>query len=247
MDYNVLLLTKNECYTSQVGVIDQKPVGIVVHSTGANNPNLRRYVQPDDGRVGKHPYSNHWNRTGLEKCVHEMIGRDKDGVVCTYQLLPLNIFAWGVGKGSKGSYNYDPMYLQFEICEDALDDEVYYSQVMSEAKELCARWCKEFDIPVENIVSHKEAHTLGYASNHGDVDHWLKEFGDTMEDFRNDVRMFIEREEEPEEVPSIDEDEVPQDDHNESVEYIKTPEEAQNFLVGLLNHIIGFIMKFFKK
>ena len=23
-----------------------KPVGILVHSTGANNPNIRRYVQP---------------------------------------------------------------------------------------------------------------------------------------------------------------------------------------------------------
>ena len=191
MDYNVQILTKNECYTSQVGMVDKKPLGIVVHSTGANNPNLRRYVQPDDGRLGTHPYSNHWNRPDLEKCVHAMIGRDKDGKVCTYQLLPLNICAWGVGKGSKGSYNYEPMYLQLEICEDALDDQAYYNQVMSEAKELCAKWCKEFGITVENIVSHKEAHAQGYASDHGDIDHWLEIFGDTMNSFRMDINALI--------------------------------------------------------
>ena len=198
MDYNTLLLTKNECYTSQVGKIDVRPVGIVVHSTGANNPHLRRYVGPDDGRLGKNRYGNHWNRAGLEKCVHGIIGLDKDGIVCTYQLLPLNICAWGVGRGTKGSYNYDPVYLQFEICEDALDDEVYYSQVMSEAKELCARWCKEFGIPPENVVSHREAHARGYASNHGDIDHWLKKFGDSMDDFREDVRALIDTDETPE-------------------------------------------------
>ena len=103
MDYNILYLEKNECYSSQVGSVNVTPVGIVVHSTGANNPNLRRYVGPDDGRIGVNRYGNHWNRAGLEKCVHAIFGRDKDGVVCTYQLLPLNICAWGVGRGSKGS------------------------------------------------------------------------------------------------------------------------------------------------
>jgi len=198
MDYNTLLLTNNECYSSQVGKVNKKPTGIVVHSTGANACNLRRYVNTDDGRLGKNKYGNHWNRKGVQKCVHAMIGRDKDGVVCTYQLLPLNICAWGVGNGSKGSYNYDPVYLQFEICEDALDDEDYYSQVMSEAKELCARWCKEFGIPVKNVVSHKEAHAKGYASNHGDIDHWLKKFGDSMDGFRKDVASLLEENETPE-------------------------------------------------
>ena len=34
----------------------------MVHSTGANNPYLRRYVQPDDGELGKNRYDNDWNR-----------------------------------------------------------------------------------------------------------------------------------------------------------------------------------------
>lgn len=194
MDYNILFLTDNECYSSQVGEISVNPVGIVVHSTGANNPNLRRYLAPDDGKIGTNKYGNHWNRPNLEKCVHAMIGKDKNGNVCTYQLLPLDICAWGVGRGKNGSYNYNPVYLQFEICEDGLDDEDYYNRVMTEAKELCAMWCKEFDIPVENVISHKEAYARGYASNHGDCDHWLKKFGDTMDTFRADVVTLMDEE-----------------------------------------------------
>ena len=34
------------------------PCGVMVHSTGANNPYLRRYVQPDDGELGKNRYDN---------------------------------------------------------------------------------------------------------------------------------------------------------------------------------------------
>lgn len=42
--------TKSDCYKS--GII-QTPTGIQVHSTGANNPYLKRYVGPDDGLLGK--------------------------------------------------------------------------------------------------------------------------------------------------------------------------------------------------
>ena len=92
-----------------------KPKGIIVHSTGVNNSKLSRYIGPDDGRVGKNAYNNHWNRSGVSTCVHGFIGKDKKGAICTYQTLPLNICAWGVGKGSKGSDNYEPAYFQFEI------------------------------------------------------------------------------------------------------------------------------------
>ena len=189
MDYNVLLFTKNDCYKANRKMT---PKGIVVHSTGVNNPNLKRYVGPDDGRVGKNRYGNHWNRGGVSKCVHAFIGKDKDGIVCTYQTLPLDICCWGCGKSKKGSYNYSPAYLQFEICEDNLKDATYFNKVMKEAQELCARWCKEFNIPVENVVSHKEAHARGYASNHGDIDHWLKKYGSNMDEFRKAVEELLE-------------------------------------------------------
>ncbi len=189
MDYNKLIFTKSDCYKASRKM---KPVGIIVHSTGVNNTSLKRYIGPDDGRVGKNLYNNHWNRPGVSTCVHGFIGKDKKGKVCTYQTLPLDICAWGVGKGSKGSYNYNPGYLQFEILEDKLKDQKYFSQVMTEAQELCVRWCKEFNISVDKVISHQEAHKKGYGSNHSDCDHWLAKFGKDMNWFRSEVRKIME-------------------------------------------------------
>lgn len=188
MDYNKLIFTKNDCYKSGRKM---KPKGIIVHSTGVNNTALKRYVGPDDGRLGVNNYNNHWNQPKTSKCVHAFIGKDRKGVVCTYQTLPLNICAWGVGSGSKGSYNYEPAYLQFEILEDKLKDKTYFNKVMKEAQELCARWCKEFNIPVDRVISHSEAHKEGYGSNHMDCDHWLSKFGKDMEWFRAEVSKLL--------------------------------------------------------
>lgn len=58
MELHQLFLTKNACYMAGTKMV---PRGIMIHSTGADNPNLRRYVQPDDGLLGVHPYTNHWN------------------------------------------------------------------------------------------------------------------------------------------------------------------------------------------
>ena len=49
----------------------------MVHSTGANNPNLNRYIGPDDGLLGKNQYNNHWNQDrpdGRQVCVHGLSG-----------------------------------------------------------------------------------------------------------------------------------------------------------------------------
>lgn len=188
MDYNVLLFTKSDCYKAKRKMT---PKGIVVHSTGVNNTSLKRYVGPDDGRLGVNKNNNHWNRPGLSSCVHAFIGKDKKGAICTYRTLPLDICAWGVGKGHNGSYNYNPAYLQFEILEDNLKSKSYFNKVMKEAQELCARWCTEFGIPVIKIVSHAEAHSKGYGSNHADCDHWLSKFGKDMDWFRSEVSNII--------------------------------------------------------
>ena len=63
------LLTANDCYKAGHTI---KPEGVMVHSTGADNPMLRRYVQPvatTPGReellaqLGVNPNGNHWNQT----------------------------------------------------------------------------------------------------------------------------------------------------------------------------------------
>lgn len=171
--------TKNDCYKAAKKMT---PAGIVVHSTGVDNPKLSRYVDYPDA-LGK-PSSKNWNRTGVEKMVHGFIGLDKDGAVAVVNTLPYNYCCWGCGQGKKGSYNYSPAYIQFEICEDDLADPVYFAEVFDAAAEYCAYLCKTFGLSVANVVSHKEANKRGYASNHADVDHWLKRYDKTMEWFR---------------------------------------------------------------
>lgn len=183
--------TKNPCYRKGTPM---KPVGIVVHSTGANNPHLCRYVDCPEW-LGVNRYGNHWNRPEAATLVHGAIGLDKEGFVTVVNTLPYTMAAWGVGKGSRGSYNYDPTgHIQFEMCEDDLTDPSYFDQVMGTAVAYCAQLCREYGLAAESIVSHKEAHALGYASNHGDPDNWMGRFGMTMEDFRARVRAKLKGE-----------------------------------------------------
>ena len=55
MNLHKLFFTNNACYKAGRRIT---PKGIMVHSTGANNPWLKRYVGPDDGLLGKNQYNN---------------------------------------------------------------------------------------------------------------------------------------------------------------------------------------------
>ena len=184
--------TKNPCFTAGRKI---KPSGIVVHSTGANNPNIKRYVGPDDGILGHNKNGNHWNKPSATKCVHAWIGKVADGSLKVYQTLPWDHRCWGVGSGKNGSYNAS--HIQFEICEDGLNDEAYYKAAFGLAKELCVMLCRAFDISPDNIVGHYEAHNAGYGSNHGDPKNWQKKFGGSMAQFRADVKTLLNGENSP--------------------------------------------------
>lgn len=184
------IMTENPCYKAGRRIT---PTGIVVHSTGANNDSIKRYVQPDDGVLGKNKYNNHWNQSHGTKCVHAFIGRVEDGTVAIYQTLPWDYRAWGVGSGEKGSYNAS--HIQFEICEDNLTNADYYNEVFTLAARLCAYLCKEYGISVNNVVGHYEAHDAGYGNNHGDPRNWQRKFGDSMDAFRQRVSALLNGEE----------------------------------------------------
>ena len=199
---------KNDCYKKAQKMT---PAGIVVHSTGANNPNLKRYVDAPD-EVGVNQYGNHWNNSaadmGRSVCVHSFIGYDKNKTVRVANILPYNYCCWGVGNGPKGSYNYNPAYIQFEMCEDGLTDKTYFAAVRDVAIEYCAYLCKEFNLSVDKIVSHKEAHAMGYGSNHGDPDNWWSKHSYNMDMFRAAVKAKLADQETKVEAPtqkSIDE------------------------------------------
>lgn len=177
----------NLCYQAATPL---KPVGAILHSTGANNPNLKRYVNcPEE--CGVNVNKNHWDNPmpeGRKVCVHGFIGYDKNKSVRFAQILPFDMACWGCGSGKKGSFNYNPNgHISVELCEASLTDKAYFNKVWDCAVELFADLCKQYKWnPLEEgvIVSHKEAHKMGYASNHGDPEHWLSKHDKTMDDFR---------------------------------------------------------------
>lgn len=174
------LLTHNDCYLRGRTI---RPQGVMVHSTGANNPYLRRYIAPDDGRLGT-PSSRHWNQSGVGACVHAMIGKAADGSVAVYQTLPWDMRGWHCGRSGNDTH------IAFEICEDGLTDEGYFRQTYQAAVELTAYLCKRFGLdPLADgvVLCHSEGYARGIASNHADVLHWWRKFGVDMDDFRADV------------------------------------------------------------
>jgi len=187
-----LILTQNECYKSGRSFT---PKGIMVHSTGAPNPRLSRYVGPDDGRLGRNQYNNHWNQArpeGRQICCHAFVGKLADGSVATYQTLPWTMRGWHGAKGQKGSVN--DTHLGFEICEDDTRDPVYFRKVFTEAVELCAYLCKMFSLdPMRDgvLIDHAEGYRRGIASNHGDVRHWFPKHGESMDTFRAAVKKAM--------------------------------------------------------
>ncbi|WP_283673623.1 N-acetylmuramoyl-L-alanine amidase [Butyricicoccus sp. Marseille-Q5471] len=191
MNLHKLLLTNNACYKTGKTIT---PRGIMVHSTGANNPNLKRYVGPDDGLLGKNQYNNHWNTDkpgGRQVCPHAFIGKLADGTIAAYQTLPWNMRGWHCGSGAQGSGN--DTHISFEICEDNLTDAAYFNAVYKEAVELCAYLCKQYGIRPERpyLICHSEGHELGIASNHGDVMHWFPKHGKSMDTFRAEVKAGL--------------------------------------------------------
>ena len=204
-------LTRNACYiTGKVF----KPIGVMIHSTGAKNPNASRYV-PGNEVIGLNTKGTHWdvyhpggrdigrhtyvNRDGdytcdkcggRQVCVHAFIGKMADGSVAIVQTLPWTMRAWHAGK-SKGNNQY----IGFEICEDGLDDPEYFAAVYRAAVELTAYLCKlnGWDPLADGVViCHAEGYQRGVASNHVDVLHWFPRHGKTMDDFRADVARELE-------------------------------------------------------
>lgn len=188
MNLHTLILTENACYKAGRKITVK---GIMVHSTGANNPWLKRYVGPDDGLLGKNRYNNHWNTYhpgGREVCVHGFIGKLDDGTIATYQTLPWDHRGWHAGGSANNTH------IGFEICEDGLTDPAYFQAVYTEAVELCAYLCKLYGLTEKDIICHSEGHKKGIASNHGDVMHWFPRHGKSMDTFRTDVKALLSTE-----------------------------------------------------
>ena len=200
------MMTQSTCYQDTRKMTVK---GVLWHSTGVNNPTLRRYVQPDDNaknraellkKIGKNAYGNDCNHIYWEAGLNAWIGELADETVAAVQTMPWDYRPWGCGSGSKGSCNDG--WIQFEICEDGLTNKTYFNKVYKEACELTAYLCTLYKLDpkgyttlngvrVPVILCHADSYDLGLGSGHADVMHWFKKHGKTMNDVRNDVAKLM--------------------------------------------------------
>ena len=201
-----LLLTNSTCYK---GTGKMTPCGVLIHDTGAVNPNLKRYIQPTDDDpqrekwldlLGKNAYNNDYNHAYRKMGVNCWIGKLADGTVTTIQTLPWDYRPWGCGSGKNGSCNNG--WLQFEICQSGKTDREYFEAAYKEACEITAFLCQQFGfdpygtvdfkgMKVPVILCHADSHKLGLGSNHADIYGYFGLFGKNMDTFRADVNALL--------------------------------------------------------
>ena len=202
----VCMMTQSTCYRE---TYTMEVKGVLWHSTGVNNPTIRRYVQPDDNAsnrsallrlIGTNPNKNDWNHSYVDAGLNAWIGKLADGSIATVQTMPWNYRPWGCGSGFRGSCNSG--WIQFEICEDGLNDKAYLDKVYKEACELTAYLCKMYNldpygtvtmngVKVPVILCHADSNKLGLGSAHADVYHWFNKYGLSMETVRKDVAALL--------------------------------------------------------
>lgn len=182
------ILSQNPCYTAGKKI---KVTGLMLHSVGCPQPKASAFI-------------NSWNDPShSNSCVHGFIDGN-DGTV--FQTLPWEYRGWHCGSGSKGSGNNS--HIGIEMCEPAcikytgganltcsdMDAaKAVIKRTYESAVELFAMLCKKFGLdPLADgvVISHKEGHDSGIASNHGDPEHLWSQLGTgyTMDGFRKAVK-----------------------------------------------------------
>lgn len=185
------ILTKNPCYTAGRKI---EVKGLMLHSVGCSQPSALAFIK-------------NWNSPSFDRaCVHSFIDGN-DGTV--YQTLPWNHRGWHCGSSINGSANNT--HIGVEMCEPACItytggatfkcSDIATAKAVAErtykaAVELFAMLCNEFGLdPLADgvIISHKEGHARGIASNHGDPEHLWSQLGMgyTMDTFRKAVKSAM--------------------------------------------------------
>lgn len=176
------ILTKNPCYTAGRKITVK---GLMLHSVGCPQPRASVFIHS-------------WNSASFDRaCVHGFIDGN-DGTV--YQTLPWNHRGWHAGGAANNTHigveMCEPACIKYTggssfTCSDTATARAVAKRTYEAAVELFAMLCKEYGLnPLTDIISHREGHAQGVASNHGDPEHlWngLK-MGYTMEAFRQAVK-----------------------------------------------------------
>ena len=179
------ILTASPCYKAGRKIAVK---GLMLHSVGCAQPSAAVFCRQFANYSGA--------------AVHAFIDANT-GIV--YQTLPWNHRAWHCGDSANNTH------IGVEMCESAY---IKYTSgtslyMINKAKaqadcrrayeaavELFADLCRKYSLdPMKSgvIVSHKEGHARGIASNHGDPEHYWKGCGMpyTMDGFRKAVKQKL--------------------------------------------------------
>ena len=162
-------VTQNPCYKAGETIT---PKGIMVHSTATPG-------------VMASAWFSRWNKSTEEVAVHAFVDETE---VC--QHLPWNHRAWHAAGRANNTH------IAFEICEPThwKTNKEYFKKAYENALELAAFLCGQYNIDPMAVISHKEGHARGIASNHGDPEHWFRYFGYSMDTFRADLKKRLKGE-----------------------------------------------------
>ena len=181
------ILTQNPCFTAGKKI---EVKGLMLHSVGCNQPKASVFV-------------NSWNKPSADSvCVHALIDANTGDV---YQTLPWNHRGWHAGGYANNTHvgveMCEPACIKYTggssfTCSDTVKAKEMVTRTYNTAVELFASLCKQYNLdPLKNgvIISHKEGHAMGWASNHGDPEHLWKGLGltYTMDTFRQAVKSAM--------------------------------------------------------
>ena len=197
-------MTNNPCYTNNVHQADTRystfqargPRGLMLHSIGCPQPRASVFFDT-------------WNKASYTNaCVHAFIDGN-DGTV--YQALPWHYRGWHCAGEANNTHvgveMCEPACIKYTsgsnfTCSDYQQARAVASRTYNSAVELFAMLCEEYMLdPLGDgvIISHKEGHTRGVASNHGDPEHLWTQLGlpYTMDTFRKAVKAKMDESKKP--------------------------------------------------
>ena len=184
--------TESDCYKSNKKITVK---GLMLHSVGCNQPKAS-------------VFANTWNKAGGNVCVHAVIDALDGSVI---QCLPWNHRGWHGGGTSNNTHigveMGEPACIKYTSGSKFTVSDLETAQkcavtAYNSAVELFAYLCDKYALdPLADgvIVSHKEGHDRGIASNHGDPEHLWKglNLSYTMDGFRKDVKKKMTKAFEP--------------------------------------------------
>lgn len=189
MNITKAILTKNSCYTGG-RKLSNGVQGLMLHSIGCPQPRASVFV-------------NSWNSPSYDSaCVHGFIDALTGEV---FQTLPWDWRGWHCGSGPNGSGNNthigvemcEPANINYTggsafTCNDVEAARACVRRTYNSAVQLFAYLCQQYKLnPLKDgvILSHREGHARGIASNHGDPEHLWNglQLGYTMNTFRQAV------------------------------------------------------------